>query len=177
MELFHVDPAGTLDPGTYVELLGPEAVAPDGQDAARIAERFPDGLSRYGSECAFADLTTTDFPAAIVREWMFEFYRQSNYSEYIPSRFQTLFAYENPGSAKQHARQTFGPGTYEIYRVEAADPSGPYYTGFFEGGTIPEMMAFARSYWEEVPHQRGEREYLIELPVEIGEWIDTVEVR
>lgn len=179
MELFHVDLHGHCEEGEELTKADTDNVLPEddfapGADIVR--DRFPDGLTEYGVQCVLADIDTHPDPAAITREWIFEFIRQSNYGHYVPSRFQAIKAYETPKAARNFVQRNYPPGVYEVYIVEPEDPSGPYYTGHLQGSTVPAMMDHAQSYWEGIPYKEGEREYLSTLPMNIGDHVETIEL-
>lgn len=180
MDVFYVDAAGEFESESTIELVGHDELRAESQqngEHEQLRRQFPEGLTRYGQECSYADLRTVTSPITIAREWVFELHRQNNFASYVPSRFQSAFVYETLQGAKRHARSTLSEGAYEIYAVDVDDPSGPYYTGFLGGSTIPELMALAESYWEGIPHQNGVRQYLVEPPIELGTHVDTVAVR
>ncbi len=177
MRLWYVDPTGQRAEGETVSLQAHEQLmsaetAHDGFQT--IQERFAEGLSELGAECVYADFQTVTNPAAIMREWIFEITRRSRYADYVPSRFQSLRAYETRHDATQQARQTLPTGAYGIFELDVDEPSGPFFTGHLQGTTVPDMMYHAEAYWDGIPHAAGTREYLLKAPVTLDQQDGTV---
>ncbi len=179
MRLFYVDPTGRRTDGDQItltrhEILTPEGATHDGFQT--IKERFSGGLSPHGARYVYADLAETRAPATVMREWLFEITRRSTYADYIPSRFQSVLAYDTKRGAVQQATQSLSPGTYPLCALVVDDPAGPFYTGHLQGETVPDMMYHAEAYWDGLPHAKGQREYLLSPPVTVETIVEQVDI-
>jgi hypothetical protein len=166
---YHVDRAENLKKGDVIGYI-------EGLDVAseNISEIYSEGLTRHG-----VNHLKESQSGPTVAEWVLEFVRLIQFPE-IPSRFQSVFAFETIESAERFLNESSAtiPDDVDpvVWKVEAESKYG------FKGdmnalpGEIPQFeigVAYADRYWSGDPGSENPLwEVYLEPPVRVAERVD-----
>jgi hypothetical protein len=183
--LYTIDRRNAYSPGTQFVLRPPDysPLGPIPLDRSFLDAQFPKGLSNHGQRYLINwSLVTGSFMAingalepvtysATAIEVVFELVRRLEFPDCL-SRFQAMFACQTEAELKRFAPQTGSRGT--IYEIEV-ERFQIFDVAFLHlGNTISHAWLNARGYWSGAVSINPLWEYLMELPVTVGQQVGTV---
>lgn len=169
MKLYHIDRSGHLKTDDKIELVK------DFYTENTNNEYFTNGLSSHGLRYYLSNHTNKDYAIDAI----FEYERMINYPNQL-SRYQALFAFDENGVISFIEEQSL---EYDYYKIFALDVEHyeKHNINLVRGWSHCSMSKFAKLYWEngEDPKEGREPiyEYLIELPIVIGEEVKLDEIK
>ena len=166
---FTVDRNRTLEEGKIINLVKYSDVEPH-ELQVHVDSLFPDGVTRHGEHYMLKGQTSAMGISPVI-ELLFEYVRRSHFPS-RPSRFQSVFAFENIDQAVSFTKE-YGKSEGLIWEVESDVAFKADMRLLTLKGSLLGLSYNAHQYWREIASGNNPVwEYLMVPPVRVIRRID-----